>query len=90
MNKEQEPACLSLAAKRRPKPTATGETWQSCRLGRGRVLLRLLTIMAVAGVQTDTAELVCTVRGHRFVHAGTEKREQGGGKLLLLTKTERT
>ncbi len=47
-------------------------------------------IMVVAGVQTDTAELVCTLRGHRFILAHREKRDQGGGKPLLLTKTERT
>lgn len=47
-------------------------------------------IMVVAGVQTDAAELVCTVRGHRPIHAHGEKRDRGGGKLLLLTKTERT
>lgn len=87
---EQEPACLSSAAKRRPKPTAAGETWQSCRLRKGRVLSRLLMILVVAGVQTDTAELVCTVRGRRFIHASREKRDQGGRKPLLLTKTERT
>lgn len=66
---EQESACLRVTAKLRPKPTATGETWQSCRLGRGRVLSRLLVIMVVAGVQTDSAELVCTVIGRRSVHA---------------------
>lgn len=87
---EQEPACLSFAAKQRPKPTATGETWQSCRLGKERVLSQLLMIMVVAGVQTDTAELVCTVRGHRSIHAHREKRDQGGGTPLLLPKTERT
>lgn len=83
---EQEPACLSFAAKQRPKPTATGETWQSCRLGKERVLSQLLMIMVVAGVQTDTAELVCTVRGHRSIHAHREKRDQGGGTPLLLHK----
>lgn len=90
MNKQQDPACLSLAAKRGPKPTATGETWQCCRLGKGRVLLRLLMIMVVAGFPTDTADLVCTVRGHRPIHAGRERRQHRGGKPLLLTKTERT
>lgn len=74
---EQEPACLSFSAKQRPKPTATGETWQSCRPGKERVLSWLLMIMVVAGVQTDTAELVCTVRGHRSIHAHREKRDQG-------------
>lgn len=88
--KEQEPACLSIAAKQRPKPTATGETWQSCRLGKGRVLSRLLMITVVAREQTDTAELVCTVRGRRSVHAFREKRDRGGSKPLRLTKTERT
>lgn len=73
---EQEPACLSTAAKRGPKPTATGETWQSCRLEKGRVLSRLMMIMVVAGVQTDTAELVCTVRGHRSLHAHWEDRSK--------------
>lgn len=46
--------------------------------------------MLVAGVQTDTAELVCTVRGRRSVLAHREKTDQGGGEPLLLPKTERT
>lgn len=53
------------------------------------MLSRILMKMLVAGVQTDTAELVCAVRGHRSIHAHTEKQDQGGGKPLLLPKTER-
>lgn len=72
---QQESACLSSAAKQRPKLTAKGETWQSCRQGKGRVLSRLLMIMA-AGVQTDSAELVCTLTGHRFIHAPPQLQER--------------
>lgn len=45
--------------------------------------------MVVAGVQTDAAELVCTVRDHRPILAHREKRDRGGKPLLLL-KTELT
>lgn len=69
----------AAAAKRRPKPTATGETWQSCRLGKERVLSRLLLTMPFAALQTDAAELVRTVvGGRRSVHA--VRRGEGRGK----------
>ena len=32
---EQDPACLSRAAKRRPKRRQTGETWQGWEPGNG-------------------------------------------------------
>lgn len=49
------------------------ETWQSCELGKGRVLL------ICKGETANAAELVCTVRGCRFVlvnQGGKEKRKK--------------
>lgn len=67
---------LSCVAKLPPKPTAAGETWQSCRLRRERVLLRLPRITVAAGIQTDTAELVCTVTVRRSVLARRNRGHQ--------------
>lgn len=77
---------LSCAVKLPPKPTATGETWQSCRLGKEGVAATVMITVAV-GIQTDTAELVCTVTVRRFVLArgnkGIKRR-----KVLPLTQAE--
>lgn len=45
-------------------------------------------IMVVAGVQTDTAELVCTVTGRRSLHARRERKEIRDEEPLLLPKIE--
>lgn len=48
----------------------------------------MLMITVVVGIQTDTAELVCTVTLRRFILARRNKGIKGGEKVLLLTQAE--
>lgn len=45
-------------------------------------------ITVVVGIQTDAAELVCTVAGRRFVLAGENKGIKRRRKVLPLTQAE--
>lgn len=73
--------------------TAT-ETYSSRRnlavLWAGERVLSRLLIPTCKGVNTDGAELVCTVRGHRSILASQGKESQVGHKPLVLTKSECT